>query len=495
MTQPWDPQPGPTPPARVDDDPATSVSPPVAPVAPPSWVSTTTPAAPPPAPASFSGSPLPPIESAPTPPDGMPRFVGVGPTAPGAPTAPPGSQTFTSQPFAGQPFAAPASPPLRPEAAPYWAAGSVPPTPPPVLPVAPTGSSRRGRGWVAVGAVVGVAALLTAGFLGRDVVDRNNASNRSALTGTNTSTTSPSNQATTPTVPGSSDEPVVAVAKALSPAVVQIQTQEGLGSGVIYDSSGLIVTNQHVVGTAKSVQINLSDGSKLQGQVQGADASSDIAVVKIDGSGKTLTAAKLASGQPAVGSIAVAIGSPFGLTGSVTAGVVSAVDRPIENERNVSVNMIQTDAPINPGNSGGALANRNGEVIGINAEIYSQKGENNGIGFAIPIETAKRVADEITSGKITDSQPAQRASLGVSIQASPNGDDGAYVANVVSGSGADQAGIQAGDLIVGIDGQSLTSPGELGAAIGDHQPGDTVTLEVVRDNKTGQVEATLGSTG
>jgi S1-C subfamily serine protease len=287
----------------------------------------------------------------------------------------------------------------------------------------------------------------------------------------------------------------VAVAKALGPAVVQIQTQEGLGSGVIYDTSGLIVTNQHVVGNAKTVQVNLSDGSKLQGQVQGADASSDIAVVKIDAAGKTLTAAKLASGQPAVGSIAVAIGSPFGLSSTVTAGVVSAVDRPVENERNVSVNMIQTDAPINPGNSGGALANRNGEVIGINAEIYSQSGENNGIGFAIPIETAKTVADQITSGQLTGSQPAERASLGVSIQDSPTGDGGAYVANVVSGSAADKAGIQAGDLIVSIDGQQVTSPADLGAAIGDHKPDDKVTLEVVREGQSGEVDVTLGSAG
>jgi putative serine protease PepD len=344
---------------------------------------------------------------------------------------------------------------------------------------------------VAAAAVVSAFALLTAGYLGRDAVERDSAKT-GAIAGTNTSTTA-GTQNTTPIVPSSGDEPVVAVAQALSPAVVQIQTQEGLGSGVVYDGSGLIVTNQHVVGTAKTVQVNLSDGTKLQGTVQGADASSDIAVVKIDPSGKTLTVAKLADGEPLVGSIAVAIGSPFGLTGTVTAGVISAVDRPVENERNVSVNMIQTDAPINPGNSGGALANRNGEVIGINAEIYSQSGENNGIGFAIPIQTAKTVADEITSGKITGTAPVERATLGVSIQASPTGDDGAYVANVVSGSGADKAGLQAGDLIVGIDGQQITSAADLSKAITSHQPGDKVTLEFVRDGKTGEVTATLGT--
>ncbi|MEI7592027.1 MAG: trypsin-like peptidase domain-containing protein [Actinomycetes bacterium] len=338
-------------------------------------------------------------------------------------------------------------------------------------------------------------ALLAAGFVGRGLVDRNDAESQNAAKGTNASNLNSPNQVTTPTIQAAGDEPVVAVAKALGPAVVQIQTKQGLGSGVIYDSSGLIVTNQHVVGTAKSVQVNLSDGSKLQGEVQGADPSSDIAVVKIDNSSNTLVAAKLAAGQPAVGSIAVAIGSPFGLSSTVTAGVVSAVDRPVENERNVSVNMIQTDAPINPGNSGGALANRNGEVIGINAEIYSQSGENNGIGFAIPIETAKRVADEITSGKFTESAPADRATLGVSIQSSPNGDDGAYVANVVSGSAADKAGIQAGDLITGIDGADIVTPADLSSAIGSHKPGDQITLDVVRGKQDGQVDVTLGSAG
>ena len=272
--------------------------------------------------------------------------------------------------------------------------------------------------------------------------------------------------------------------------MVQIQTQEGLGSGVIYDASGLVLTNQHVVGSSQTVQVNLSDGTKLQGQVQGADASSDIAVVKISDPSKSLTAAKLATATPQVGSVAVAIGSPFGLSGTVTAGVVSAVDRPVANGQNVAVNMIQTDAPINPGNSGGALANRNGEVIGINAEIYSQSGENNGIGFAIPIDTAKSIADKITSG-----QSLARASLGVGIQDSPSGDAGAYVAQVTAGSGAEKAGVQQGDLIVAVDGKAVASPADLSAAITSHQPGDTITVQVVRDGKTIDLKATLGSAG
>ena len=334
------------------------------------------------------------------------------------------------------------------------------------------------------GAIVAAAALLTAGFLSRDLVDRTDHTTATAVNGSDvSSTTGP----VTPVVPASGDEPAVAVAKALSPAVVQIQTQEGLGSGVIYDSKGLIVTNAHVVGSARTVQVNLSDGSKLQGSVLGSDTSSDIAVVKIDGSAKKLTAAKLATTDPVVGSVAVAIGSPFGLSGSVTAGVISAVDRPVDNQT-TTVNMIQTDAPINPGNSGGALANRNAEVIGINAEIYSQKGENNGIGFAIPIQTAKSVADKITNG-----ESLARPLVGVSLKADPAGGNGVYIAEVQSGGPADKAGLKVGDLIVSIDGDQVNTAEDFRGRVGTHNPGDTITLEVQRDGQTSQITVTLGT--
>lgn len=365
-----------------------------------------------------------------------------------------------------------------------WSAGSVPPTPPPAEP-APAAARPKGRGWLMAGAIVAAAALLTAGFLGRDVVDRRDSTPTAAINGTNTSTTD--NGPTTPVVPATGDEPVVAVAKALTPAVVQIQTSEGLGSGVIYDSSGLIVTNAHVVGTAKTVQVNLYDGSKLQGTVEGSDTSSDIAVVKVDSGSKKLTAAKLATAEPTVGAVAVAIGSPFGLSGSVTAGVVSAIDRPVDNNQ-ATVNMIQTDAPINPGNSGGALANRNAEVIGINAEIYSQKGENNGIGFAIPIATAKSVADKITSGG-----SLARPLVGVSIKDDPNGATGAFIAEVQSGGAADKAGLQVGDIITSVNGTAIATADEFRGTVGTFSPGQTITLEVQRDGKTIQVDVTLGS--
>ncbi len=446
MTTPWDAQPGPVPPAG--DDPLTTpadASTGEIPPAPPSWVST---------PAS-------------TPP----------PAAPG--------WASPSTPAAGSPPVLGGSTPPVGGAGPSWSAGSVPPTPPPVVPT-PVGSGRpKGRGWLMAGAIVAAAALLTAGFLGRDVVDRRDASTTAAISGTNTLTTN--NGPTTPVVPSSGDEPVVAVAKALTPAVVQIQTSDGLGSGVIYDSSGLIVTNAHVVGTSKTVQVNLYDGSKLEGTVQGSDTSSDIAVVKVDSGSKKLTAAKLAGAEPTVGSVAVAIGSPFGLSGSVTAGVISAIDRPVDNNQ-ATVNMIQTDAPINPGNSGGALANRNAEVIGINAEIYSQKGENNGIGFAIPIATAKTVADKITSGG-----SLARPLVGVSIKNDPNGATGAFIAEVQSGGAAEKAGLQVGDIVTSVNGTAVATADEFRGTVGAFSPDETITLEVQRGGKTIQVDVTLGS--
>jgi putative serine protease PepD len=467
VTTPWDPEPGPVPPTGGDpdtsdlDDPTaeTQVS------SPPPWLT----------PPSPSNPPAPPVPPAPPAWISQPISQPANPpVAPGAPLVPPLA-----------PFGSPPVPPVPPigSYSPSWSAGAVPPTPPPVSPEREA-KAPKGRGWLMAGAIVAAAALLTAGFLSRDLVDRTDKSTPTTLTGSDVSaTTGP----VTPVVPATGDEPVVAVAKALSPAVVQIQTQEGLGSGVIYDSKGLIVTNAHVVGTARTVQVNLSDGSKLQGTVQGADTSSDIAVVKIDGSSKKLTAAKLATTDPAVGSVAVAIGSPFGLSGSVTAGVVSAVDRPVDNQT-TTVNMIQTDAPINPGNSGGALANRNAEVIGINAEIYSQKGENNGIGFAIPIQTAKSVADKITSGG-----SLARPLVGVSLKADPAGGSGVYLAEVQSGSPADKAGLQVGDLVTAIDGTQVNTPEDFRGNVGTHSPGDTITLEVQRNGQTSEVKVTLGA--
>lgn len=289
----------------------------------------------------------------------------------------------------------------------------------------------------------------------------------------------------TPVTVDPGTEPVAYAAAVLGQSVVQIETGGGLGSGVVY-ADGMIITNAHVVGTARTVTVRDSKGTAVKGQVLGTDAGADVAVVQV--TGLRAPAAKLASDKPKVGQLAVAIGSPYGLTQTVTSGIVSAVNRPVPNN-SVVIGMIQTDASINPGNSGGALANRSGEVMGINSSIYSQTGENTGIGFAIPIATAKRIADQLAEGKTV-----ARAGLGLSgPSATPNGDAGAYVQSVTSGGAADKAGIRSGDIIVAVDGVPVASFDELRGLTSGYAPGDRVAVEVNREGRLLDMEVTLGS--
>jgi putative serine protease PepD len=282
----------------------------------------------------------------------------------------------------------------------------------------------------------------------------------------------------------SGEEPAAAVAKALLPTVVEIRHDNGLGSGFVYNRNGYILTAAHVVQGVDRVDVRLYDGTKLTGRVVGTDEVNDVAVVKVDRTG--LPAAPLAVGQTVqVGQLAVAIGSPFGLNETVTAGIISATDRVLQDGREV----IQTDAPINPGNSGGLLADRRGRVIGINDAI--RPGDNSdgnvGIGFAIPIDLAARSAAAIVQGK-----QVQTGYLGVSA-ADPSGNqDGALVQDVVSGSPAAKAGLQAGDLVTAVDGQAVQSSGEMVARIRGHKPGDQVTITVDRNGSQTTISATLG---
>jgi putative serine protease PepD len=258
---------------------------------------------------------------------------------------------------------------------------------------------------------------------------------------------------------------------------------------VIYDKNGYILTAAHVVAGADQVTVRLADGTRLRGQVLGTDTANDVGVVKVDRG--NLPAAPLAVNVPLqVGQLAVAIGSPFRLEGSVTAGVVSATNRILSDGQGVGREVIQTDAPINPGNSGGVLADREGRVIGINSAIRSdgESGGNIGIGFAVPIDVAARSAAAIVQHK-----PLQTGFLGVSTGDPTSGRGGALVQDVTAGSPAAKAGLQAGDLVVALDGQAVTSQDDLISRIRDHKPGDRVTLKVVRNGKeqTVTVTATL----
>ena len=294
-----------------------------------------------------------------------------------------------------------------------------------------------------------------------------------------------------------SGEPVVDVARAVAPAVVRIDTGGGTGSGIIYDDSGLIVTNAHVVGDFSDVSVQLADGRRVDGTVLGADPKVDIAVVQIDASLDFEVAVFAPTKTVEVGQLAVAIGSPFGLEQSVTAGIISAVNRAItstnpDDYSMTTVEMLQTDAPINPGNSGGALADREGRVVGINTSIRTDGTSNGnlGVGFAVPSDTAILIANRIVAGESLDS-----GFLGVSGQDPATGDPGALVTQVVAGSPADDGGLEVGDLITGVNGEVVPGMTELAARIRLSSPGTIVELEVVRAGEIVGLEVTLGILG
>lgn len=353
-----------------------------------------------------------------------------------------------------------------------------PAEPPP--PPRPSGGWRSGWTFAAVGLAVVLA--LVAFSLGRM-----SAGDDAALDGPTTTTIAPDAQTAPPATLAAGEEPVAAVAAALTPSIVQIQTDLGLGSGVIYDADGLILTAAHVVGSTQQVIVQLADGSKVDGTVVGADSTSDVAVVRIDAPG--LVPAPLALDealQP--GQMAIAIGSPFGLDQTVTSGVISSASRALPDADGLVRELIQTDAPINPGNSGGALADRQGRVIGINDQIFSRSGGNEGVGFAIPIADAKQIADKLVAG-----EPIETPVLGVTGTDPTIGAAGALITAVQSDSPADIAGMAAGDLVVAIDGSPVQSFLDLAAAIRSHEPGDTVVLTIERSGSSQEVTAVLGT--
>ena len=295
----------------------------------------------------------------------------------------------------------------------------------------------------------------------------------------------PTAAAGTPVPSGSASgqEPAAVVAKALLPTVVEIRRDNGAGSGFVYDENGYIMTAAHVIQGVDQVEVRLYDGTELQGEVVGTDERNDVGVVKVDRTG--LKAAPLGIGQDLqVGQLAIAIGSPFGLNETVTAGIVSSTDRVLEDGREV----IQTDAPINPGNSGGVLADRQGRVIGINSAIRPGANSNGnvGIGFAVPIDIAAKSAAAIVKG-----EQLQIGYLGVTPSLTTGGRDGALIQEVAPGSPAANAGIQPGNLVVSIDGKAIENYSEMIAAIRNHQPGDKITLGIVRGGNETTITATL----
>jgi len=302
-------------------------------------------------------------------------------------------------------------------------------------------------------------------------------------------------------VDDSGDEPVVAVAEALFDSVVLVSVPgEGFGSGIVFDEEGRIVTNAHVVDAAAEVVVTLPNGREISAEVMGVDVRRDVAVLKlVEGQDSLVPVVFAFNSDLEVGQLAVALGSPFDLDRTVTAGIVSALGRVIDSygcqsgvgAECAGVAMIQTDAPINPGNSGGPLADRNGRVIGMNTAIQSTGfglAGNIGVGFAIPSDTVVLVARRLILG-----QPVGTAWLGIRGETPTDGRTGAVVVEVVEGSPADQAGLHVGDRIFRSDGRAIRDMSSLRADIQIRLPGERVDLEYERDGATGVAEVELGA--
>ncbi|MFL6020273.1 MAG: S1C family serine protease [Gaiellaceae bacterium] len=264
------------------------------------------------------------------------------------------------------------------------------------------------------------------------------------------------------------------------------RSQQAEGSGFVYDTDGHVITNQHVVDGATSVRVTFWNGQSFDARVVGTDPSTDLAVLDVDAPSSVLFPLSLGdSSNVEVGDNVVAIGAPFGLAETVTAGIVSALHRQMTSPNNFSIDdSIQTDAAINHGNSGGPLLDGQARVIGVNAQIESDSGGSDGVGFAIPSNTIKSIAAQlISSGK------AQHAFLGVTLSDS----GAARVASVRSSTPASKAGLRAGDVIVALGDTKVSSSDELRTAINARKPGDRVTLTYTRNGKRHTVALTIAS--
>ena len=309
---------------------------------------------------------------------------------------------------------------------------------------------------------------------------------------------------------GDGEMPVSEIYNQVSKAVVEIAATGGStfgsqasaqGSGFIYDEDGHVVTNQHVVAGASSISISFWNGTELQATLVGTDPSTDLAVLHVDASPSLLQPLRLANSSGVdVGDAVLAFGSPFGLEGTVTSGIVSALHREMTAPNNFTItDTIQTDAAINHGNSGGPLLDRKGRVIGVNAQIESESGGSDGVGFAIPSDTVRSIVDQlITDGKV------EHAYLGIRMTRTA---DGVAITEVLPGTPADDVGLRAatgtttidgqeqptgGDVVVEFDGETVTSAVALQSAVDAHRPGDKVSVTILRGGSRRTIEITLG---
>jgi putative serine protease PepD len=360
---------------------------------------------------------------------------------------------------------------------------------------------------VATTTALALVAGVAGGWAGAALHDNSTAAADSSLSRLNTS---PSvSQNLTPAPAGSVQEVAAKVLPSVVSVLASSSQSAGEGSGVILTADGLILTNNHVVDGATDLEVRFNDGTTATATVVGKTATDDLAVIKADGVSGLTPASLGSSGGLQVGQQVVAIGSPLGLSATVTSGIVSALNRPVRTaseeqtsrsqSQDTVINAVQTDAAINPGNSGGALVDMGGNVIGINSAIASlsdtsgggQAG-NIGVGFAIPIDQAKRIAQEII-----DNGKATHAVLGASVGDATDGNSqiptGAKIASVTQGSGAESAGLQDGDVVTSIGDVKIESADALIAAVRAQTPNGTTTVTFTRDGKSQTVNVTLGS--
>ena len=334
--------------------------------------------------------------------------------------------------------------------------------------------------------VARTASLLVAALLGGLVavgagmlLDDDDAAPTSAA-GTTTVVT----ESTQPAAGGSSAADLY---RRAAPAVVEIQAGNASGTGFVIDAEGHVVTNDHVVGSEKTVQVRFATGGEEQGRVVATDPSTDLAVIEVDLAGHDVDPVEFGSSADVqVGDSVYAIGNPFGLERSLTAGIVSALDRSITAPNNFTINgVIQTDAPVNRGNSGGPLLDAAGNVIGVVSQIQSENGGNIGIGYAVPSDTARTVVDALLKdGEI------ERGYLGVRLA---EGDNGVTLSTVIENEPADRAGLESGDLVLQAGGKPVDSADDIQGAVSAQKPGDKLELRIRRGDDERTVTVTLGT--
>jgi putative serine protease PepD len=343
---------------------------------------------------------------------------------------------------------------------------------------------------IRVFATVAVAALVGAmlGIAGWELLDDDDTSPAA----TSTPSTATDDSSSQPTPVSSSAFSIADVYRRVKDAVVEVraETPQGTatGSGFVIDAEGRVVTNQHVVGEADTATVVTAEGDEYDADVVGTDPSTDIALLDVE-DGADLPSLQLgAANSLSVGDPVIAIGSPFGLQNSVTTGIVSGLDRQIQapDGRFVIDGAIQTDAALNSGNSGGPLLDSRGRVVGVNAQIESRTGGNVGVGYAIPIEIAKTVVQQLL-----EDGTAEHGYLGVQL-GDPSGEVGVPVVEVVDGGPADDAGLHAGDRILRVAGEQVETVSDVRVGVAEREPGERVQLQVERDGDTKTITVVLG---